>query len=84
MQDPIVILLVHDPFSSSLAYPMITHGPPVAHNLPIKTLVARQQPTNMYAHVHTHTLIHAHNYTHALARAHTHTHIVTHTQYIVI
>ena len=41
----VTILLAHDPLSS-LAYPMITHWPPVASNLPIKTLVARQQPTN--------------------------------------
>ena len=38
------ILLAHDPLSS-LAYSMITHTPLVAGNLPIKTLVARQQPT---------------------------------------
>ena len=35
------ILLAHDPLSP-LAYPMITHIPPIASNLPIKTLVARQ------------------------------------------
>ena len=38
-------LLAHDPLSS-LAYSMSTHTPPVAGNLPIKTLVARQWPTN--------------------------------------
>ena len=27
---------------------MITHTPPIAGNLPVKTLVARQQPTNSY------------------------------------
>ena len=44
----ITILLVPDPLSSS-AYPMITYTPPVeANNLPIKTLVAGQQPTNVY------------------------------------
>ena len=48
----ITILLAHDPLSS-LAYPMITHGPPVACNLPIKTLVAKQQPTNVYNIHHT-------------------------------
>ena len=41
------ILLAHDPLSL-LAYSMITHTPPVAGNLPIKTLVARQWPTSMY------------------------------------
>ena len=35
---------------SSLAYPMITHTPLVAGNLPIKTLVARQWPTNNIVH----------------------------------
>ena len=38
-------MLAHDPLSS-LAYPMIMHTPLVASNLPIKTLVAKQQPTN--------------------------------------
>ena len=38
------ILLAHDPLSSS-TYPRIPH---VASNLPIKTLVARQQPTLSY------------------------------------
>ena len=28
---------------------MITHTPPLAGYLPIKTLVARQQPTNVHA-----------------------------------
>ena len=41
---------------SSLAYFMMTHPPAI--NLPIKTLVARQLPTN-YTHTHTHT----HTYT---------------------
>ena len=36
----VTVLLAHDPLSS-LAYPMITHNPVVASNLPIKTLVAR-------------------------------------------
>ena len=40
------VLLVHDPLSS-LAYPMVTHTPPEAGNLPKKTLVARQWPTNI-------------------------------------
>ena len=44
-----VILLAHDPLSS-LAYSMITHTPPVASKLPIKTLVARQQPTTNNIH----------------------------------
>ena len=39
-------LLAHDPLSS-LAYPMLTHTPPLAGYLLIKTLVARQQPTNI-------------------------------------
>ena len=38
-------MLAHDPLSS-LAYPMITHTPLAAGNLPIKTLVVRQQPTS--------------------------------------
>ena len=42
----ITILLVVDPFSSS-AYPMMTHPHPIASHLPIKTLVARQLPTNI-------------------------------------
>ena len=41
------ILLAHDSLSS-LVYPMITHTSLVAGNLPIKTLVARQQPTTFY------------------------------------
>ena len=41
------IYLVHDPLSS-LTYPRIPHTPHVASNLPIKTLVARQRPTNIY------------------------------------
>ena len=40
------ILVAHDPLSSS-AYPMITHAHPVAGNLSIKTLVARQCPTKL-------------------------------------
>ena len=43
---PITILLVDDPLSSSVC-PMMTHPLPVAGNLPIKTLVARQLPTHM-------------------------------------
>ena len=39
-----IILLAHDPFSS-VHYPTVTHAPPVAGNLPIQTLVARQWPT---------------------------------------
>ena len=41
------ILLAHNPLSS-LACPMITHTPPVASNLRIKTLVTRQWPTSIY------------------------------------
>ena len=43
----VLILLVVDAFSS-LAYPMITHTLPVTSNSPIKTLVARQLPTNVH------------------------------------
>ena len=43
------ILLAHDPLSS-LAYSTITHTSLVAGNFPIKTLVARQQPTNVYTY----------------------------------
>ena len=39
-QGLVTSLLAHNPLSS-LAYPMITHTPLVASNLPIKTLVAR-------------------------------------------
>ena len=46
----VTLLLAHDPFSS-LAYPMITLRPPVASNMPTKTLVARQRPTIYYTHV---------------------------------
>lgn len=52
------ILLAHSPLSS-LVYPMITHSPPVASNLPIKTLVAgnSQQHSYITTHItHTHTL----------------------------
>ena len=37
-------LFVHDPLSSS-GYPMIIYTHPIADNLPIKTLVARQLQT---------------------------------------
>ena len=47
MHCQITILLVVDTLSSS-AYPMMTHPFPVPSNLPIKTLVARQLPTNGY------------------------------------
>ena len=43
----ITILLVVD-LSSSLAYFMMTQPLLIASKLPIKTLVARQLPTNMY------------------------------------
>ena len=51
----ITILLAHNPLSSS-AYPMITHPPPVADNLPTKTLVARQLPTNTHTYSLTHII----------------------------
>ena len=41
----VIILLVHDPLLSS-TYPMIIHTHHVAGNLPKKTLVAKQRPTN--------------------------------------
>ena len=44
----ITILLVVD-LCSSLAYFMMTQPIPIAGKLPIKTLVAKQLPTNMYA-----------------------------------
>ena len=44
-------LLVVD-LRSSLAYFMMTHPLPVAGKLPIKTLVTRQLPTNVYVCVH--------------------------------
>ena len=37
---------------------MITYTPLVASNLPIKTLVARQRPTNTHTHTHAHTHTH--------------------------
>ena len=46
-----MILLALDPLSS-LAYPMITHTPLPAGNLPIKTLVAMQRPTNIVTAMH--------------------------------
>ena len=45
----ITILLVVD-LCSSLAYFMMTKPLPIASKLPIKTLVARQLPTNSHAH----------------------------------
>ena len=45
-------LLVVDPLSS-LAYPVMTHLLPVANKLRIKTLVAKQLPTNIQSHIHT-------------------------------
>ena len=60
-QGLVTVLLVHDPLSS-LAYPMITHTPLVASNLPIKTLVAIAMtnkfiysiPRNVYIACHMH------------------------------
>ena len=43
---------------SSLGYFMMTHPLPIAGKLPIKTLVARQLPTNTCTHTHTHTHTH--------------------------
>ena len=55
------ICLTHDPLSS-LAYPMITHmyTPPVAGNLPVKTLVARQRSTTCM-HLTQTVTYHTHN-----------------------
>ena len=64
-------MLTYDPLSS-LAYPMITHALLVAGNLPIKTLVAGQRPTNMYADICTQC--HAHVYTHTHTCTHSHIH----------
>ena len=53
----ITILLVVD-LCSSLAYFMTTYLLSIAGKFPIKTLVARQLPTNTYIHsmhIHTHT-----------------------------
>ena len=44
-----VLQLFYDPLSL-LAYPMITHTPPVAGNLHIRTIVARQWPTIIAMH----------------------------------
>ena len=52
----ITILLVVDPLSSSV-YPMMTHSSPVPGNLPIKTLVTRQLPTNTYTCTRSHLTI---------------------------
>ena len=46
------LLVVH--LCSSLAYFMMTQPLPIAGKLPIKTLVAKQLPTNMYTSVHVH------------------------------
>ena len=47
----ITILLVVD-LCSSLAYFMMTQPLPIAGKLPIKTLVAKQLPTNIIIHVY--------------------------------
>ena len=48
----VTILFSHEVLSSS-PYPVITHAPLVAGNLPIKkTLVARQCPTNTSVHTY--------------------------------
>ena len=46
----ITILLVVD-LCSSLGYFMMTQPLPITGKLPIKTLVAKQLPTNSYVHV---------------------------------
>ena len=46
----ITILLVVD-LCSSLAYFMMTHPLPIAGKMPIKTLVAKQLPTNTHIKV---------------------------------
>ena len=53
----LTILLVVD-LCSSLAYFMMTQPLPIAGKLPIKTLVAKQLPTNTHAYTYTQ---HAHN-----------------------
>ena len=57
-----LFLLAHD-LLSSLVYSMITHTPPVAGNLSIKILVARQRPTNTHTYTHTNTHTHTHTHT---------------------
>ena len=52
----ITILLVVDPLSS-WDYLMMTHPLHAAGNFPIKTLVARQLPTNTCTCMHTHTYV---------------------------
>ena len=64
----ITILLIVD-LCSSLAYFMMTHSLPIACKLPIKTLVARQLPTNTHNNiilyiVHVTTRIHSHIHFH--------------------
>ena len=51
-----IFCMAHDSLSS-LAYPMITHGPSIASDLPIKTMVARQQPTMHGMELHLHDCI---------------------------
>ena len=53
----ITILLVVD-LCSPLAYFMMTQPPPIVGKLPIKTLVAKQLPTNTQTHIHTYTHVH--------------------------
>ena len=50
----ITILLVVD-LCSSLAYSMMTQPLPIAGKLHIKTLVAKQLPTDAHTHVHVYT-----------------------------
>ena len=46
----IAVLLVVD-LCSSLAYSMMSHPLPIAGKMPIKTLVAKQLPTNYHAYL---------------------------------
>ena len=46
-------LFVHGPFLSS-GYPKIIYTHPIANNLPIKILIARQLQTHTHTHTHTH------------------------------
>ena len=59
-------MFAHYPLSS-LGYLMVTDTHPIAGNLPIETLVAKQLQTNVYTY--THTCMHA--------CAHVHTHVCT-------
>ena len=79
-------MFAHYPLSS-LGYLMVTDTHPIAGNLPIETLVAKQLQTNVYtythtcmhacAHVYIRTYAHRYFYAHTCKRTtctHTHTH----------